>query len=389
MDERREKPGKPKGRGNGEGSIFERKGENRQGKKNWVAEFTLPNGRKKTIYCGSYKEAQQALRRALKEQEEGKLILDKDQSIKQYLEFWFENVHKTEIREATYITQRHLLVKHILPELGHYFLRQLSPDHIEAFYARKRQAKLSSGYIKNMHVLLHKAFAHALRQNKVSRNVFDLVTPVRSQASERDPLTIAQAHKLLAAAKGNPLEVILTLGLVTGMRRGEMFALRWQCIDFEQRTLRVLRTVCRFPGYGFVESEPKTARSKRTITLPLFLVEKLKQHRTRQLEARLKAGESWHENDLVFPNAQGTFLDPAHFSKRFHKLLDKAGLPHIHFHDLRHSAATILIAMGVPAKVVQEILGHSNVSITLGLYGHVTPGMHEEAMNKMGELFGG
>lgn len=177
------------------------------------------------------------------------------------------------------------------------------------------------------------------------------------------------------------------LALATGMRRGELLALRWQDIDFKNRSLSVQRSVSRLPG-GHRVSEPKTASGKRRISLPPFVIEALQQQRIRQLETKLKAGPAWEEHDLVFCNIYGRFLNSASLYEFFTSLVKKAGLPHMRFHDLRHSAATILMAMKVPVKVIQELLGHSNITITLNVYGHVLPSMQEEAMDKMERLFG-
>jgi integrase len=136
-----------------------------------------------------------------------------------------------------------------------------------------------------------------------------------------------------------------------------------------------------------VTSEPKTESSKRRIALSSFVVGVLKKHRRHQLEMRLKAGAKWHEQDLVFCNVYGNFLHPFRLYQMFHKVLVAAGLPHIRFHDLRHSAATILLKMGINIKVVQEILGHSDIKMTLGIYSHVLPGMQEEAAEKISGPF--
>jgi integrase len=171
------------------------------------------------------------------------------------------------------------------------------------------------------------------------------------------------------------------------MRRGELLALRWQDIDFKNRSLSVQRSVSRLPG-GHRVSEPKTASGKRSITLPPFVIEALQQQRIRQLETKLRAGPAWEEHDLVFCNTYGRFLNSASLYALFTSLVKKAGLPRMRFHDLRHSAATILMAMKVPVKVIQELLGHSTITITLNVYGHVLPSMQEEAMDKMEHLFG-
>jgi integrase len=184
------------------------------------------------------------------------------------------------------------------------------------------------------------------------------------------------------------LEVLLTVAVVTGMRRGELLALRWSNIDFERNTLLVLHTVDYIPKYGYVETEPKTKTGKRSIRLPSFLVDLLKEHRKKLLERQLKLGKAWENRDLVFPDLHGGYFNPGYLVRLFTKLLREAGVPHMHFHDLRHSAATILLAMGVNIKVIQELLGHSDIAITLRVYGHLLPSMQAEVVEKWEGVFG-
>jgi integrase len=173
------------------------------------------------------------------------------------------------------------------------------------------------------------------------------------------------------------------------MRKGEILGLRWQDIDLQKGELQIRRTLGYFAHHGFVEGEPKTEKSKRKITLPQFVLDALKRHRTLQLERRLQAGSTWIDKDLVFSSKDGDFIVPHTLNNHFNRLLEEIGLPHIRFHDLRHSAATLLLSMGVPAKVVQEILGHSNFRTTMDRYSHVLPTMQKEAMDKMDDMFGG
>lgn len=168
----------------------------------------------------------------------------------------------------------------------------------------------------------------------------------------------------------------------------EIIALRWSDIDLERRVLRVLHTVDYIPGYGYIENEPKTQAGKRTIDLPEFFIDMLKHHQAKQVERRLKVGEAWENRDLVFPDLTGGYLNPIHVLRMFKKILERAGLPHMPFHDLRHSAATILISMGIHPKVIQELLGHSDISITLGIYGHLFPSMQQDVVEKWQDVFG-
>ena len=334
-EQRPKKRGKRRPRKYGSGSVFRRL--DRKGKQ-WVAQVFLENGKTKQRYFNTEKEASDALNEMLYE------LLS---------------------------------------------LQRLSARDLDALYARKLEEGLSPIRIRSIHIVIRMALKQAIRWRLISRNVSDDVSPPRdTQPHERQTLTPEQARKLLAAAKGHRLEAILTLALATGMRRGELLALRWKEIDFERKSLYVRRSVNRLPG-GYCETEPKTASSKRHITLPQFVIEALQQHRIRQKEARLKAGPTWEENDLVFCNIYGRFLNSQSLFVLFSSLLEKAELPHMRFHDLRHSAATILLAMGVSAKVVQELLGHSNITMTLNVYGHVLPSMQQEAMNRLDHLYGG
>ncbi|WP_376794854.1 tyrosine-type recombinase/integrase [Thermogemmatispora sp.] len=329
------------------------------------------------------------MRKALNELEQGTLPLERDQSMRAYLEYWLEQIQKPAIRPTTYILYRRIIQKHLIPTLGGISLRRLQPEHIEHLYARKQAEGLASRTIANIHKLLHAALSDAVRRSKVARNILELVKAPRATSPERPTLTQEQAVRLVHSVKEHPLEALLLLALITGMRQGELLALRWSDVDLERGTLQVRRTVSYKARYGFVETETKTAKGKRTIALPPLLVETLKRHRARQQEARQKAGRRWQERDLVFCTQEGNFLTDSFVRRQYYQLLERAGLPRIHFHDLRHSTATILLAMGVHIKLVQELLGHSQVTVTLGIYGHVLPGMQREALQRMEQLLSG
>ena len=208
-------------------------------------------------------------------------------------------------------------------------------------------------------------------------------------------MTSEQARKLLEAAKGHPQEALFVLALATGMRRGELLGLKWQDVNLDEGTLQVRRTLSRLPtqmgrdrGDLYVEAEPKTKRSRRNIALAGFTIEALKQHHLRQEEMKRLVGDMWEEHDYVFCTPLGKHLNPGHaVLVQLKILLEKAGLPEIRFHDLRHSAATLLLSMGVHPKVVQEILGHSEISMTMDTYSHVLPTMQKDAMVKLNQAF--
>ncbi len=368
-------------RGHHEGSVFYWKARDR-----WVAEISTEPGKRKRFYFKTKQEAMKKRNEALRELEQGTLATGPQQKLKDYLEDWIENVHKDELRISAYVKYKKL-IKYIVADLGNIWLQKLSPEQVRRFYTKKGKDGLSSKTINSIHGVLHLALENAVRWNYVSRNVCDLVKPPRIVSREVTPLTLEQARALLSSVREHRLEELLVVAVVTGMRRGELLALRWSNIDFERRTLLVLHTVDYIPKYGYVETEPKTKAGKRLISLPHFLVDMLRKHRPQQLEQQLKHGDAWENRDLVFPDLRGGYFNPNYLLRVFKKLLNEAGLPHMPFHDLRHSAATILLSMGVNIKVVQELLGHSNISITLGTYAHLLPSMQQEVVEKWDDEF--
>jgi integrase len=261
------------------------------------------------------------------------------------------------------------------------------PQHIQAFYTEKMKEGLQASTVALIHAVLHTALEHAVKWNLVARNVASLVSVPHSDPPEVRALTSDEARKLIEVARGHWLEPMLILALTTGLRRGELFALRWSDIDVSHGIMQIRRTANRYAGYGFVENDPKTKRSRRNIILSDVALQALQDQRALRDKIKTKAGERWKEQDLVFPSRSGGFFDPDTLVKHFHLLLDKAGLPRIRFHDLRHSAATILLTMGVHPKVVQELLGHSTIAMTMDTYSHLLPSMQKDAAGKMNSVF--
>jgi integrase len=373
-----------KRRGRGEGSIYYDKKNDR-----YAGSFYTQEGKRRYVYGKTEKEAREKLRAIQFEERQGMLVTGPKQSVKDYLNYWLEEVHKSTLKLSTYALYRRHLDNHIIPHLGHIQLKKLTTDQVQAFCSKMSTEGLKSGTVRLLHTILYAALQDAMRWKRVAVNVCEAVKLPRYIQREVHPLDQEQARRLLQAAQGSRLDCILTLALTTGMRLGEILALRWIDIDLEERVLHVRHTVDYIQGHGWVESEPKTANSRRSILLPQVTVDALREHRASQLEARLKAGTTWKEQGLVFPNRYGGYFRRMRLYAIFKKLLQEADLPDMHFHDLRHSAATILLSMGVPAKVVQEILGHGNFSTTMNIYGHVLPSMHRDAMDEMDDFFKG
>ena len=241
--------------------------------------------------------------------------------------------------------------------------------------------------VQYTHTVLRRALGRALKWGLVARNVATLVDRPRSVRQEMQSLSPEQARVFLQAAEGDRLEALYSVAIAVGLRQGEALGLRWDDVDLDAGKLRVRVALQRVNGKLQLVG-PKTAKSRRTIALPQTAVIALRKHRTRQLEERLRAGEHWQEMGLVFPSTIGTPHDARNVVRAFQKLLEQAGLPHMRFHDLRHTCASLLLAQGVHPRVVMEILGHSQISLTMDTYSHVIPSLQREAAQQMDAALG-
>jgi len=292
------------------------------------------------------------------------------------------------IRETTYIKQFEFYTRCILPAIGQIQLQKLTAQNIQNFYSELVKKGAKPGSVRIIHTILHKAFKQAVNWNLISRNVCDFVTLPRMQKYQPQMLTKEQMILLLKRSQGHHLETFIWLGLSLGLRNGELHALRWSDIDLEERTLRVERTVSWIKG-RFIEGDPKTKKSKRTIILPRFLIESLKRHRERQTVQRATVGDSWQDLNLVFCNPSGGFRNRGTTRESFATLLKRIGLPHMRVHDLRHNASTFLqMVLRMPAKMAQDILGHDDLKMTFD-YTHTDLDMQRGMMDDMDTFFSG
>ncbi len=367
-------------RANGEGTISQRK----DGR--WWARITLPDGRRKAYYGPTRQAVAQQLARALHERQQGLPIAGERQTVGQYLTWWLAERVRPTVRPRTYASYAQLVRLHLGPALGTIPLARLAPQQVQAFLNAKRDAGLSPRTVQYLHAVLRRALGQALKWGLVARNVATLVEPPRVRRAPVQPLTVEEARALLAAVRGDRLEALYAVAVALGLRQGEALGLRWQDIDLDAGTLRVTGALQRVEG-TLRRDAPKTPQSRRLLYLPPSLVATLRAHRARQAEERLRAGPLWQPPawapDLVFTTATGGALDARNVVRHYHRLLERAGLPRRPFHHLRHTAASLLLAQGVPLRVVMETLGHSHISLTADLYAHVLPALQQEAAARM------
>jgi integrase len=366
-------------RGKGEGSIYRRASDGR-----WVAALIMEDGRRVVRRASSRKDAATKLELLLKARAQGQ-TLAADRSTAAFLTEWLAVVKHT-VGVGTFERYEQYIRVHAIPALGRVRLGRLTPQHFQRLYQEKLAAGLSPTTVNHLHTVLHGAFAEAVRWGLVPRNVVALVRPPRKAHVEVVALTVKQARALLAAAAGNRFEVLFVLALKTGMRRGELLALHWEDVDLDKGVLQIRGTLRR-TREGLKIGTPKTAASRRKLVLSSSSVAALRRHRARQQEERQAAGDLWQDFGLVFPNLLGRPMEPrCLLSDVYRPLLERAGLPPVTFHTLRHTAATLLLAEGEHPKVVQELLGHAQVSITLDRYSHMTPRLMSNAAALMDRL---
>jgi integrase len=367
-------------RGNGEGSIYPVK--DKRGRvigyrgSYWV--HTAAGPKRRYLSGKERKDVADKLAKALANRADGLVFDAGTLTVGEYLDRWLRDVRDT-VRQSTYEGYEYAIRPHIRPALGRIRLKDLSPAHARWFYRERLDSGLAAATVHKMHVVLHKALKAAVADGLIPRNVTaDLKLP-RITREEIDPLSPDEARRLLEAARGDRLETLYVLALNTGMRQGELLALKWDDVDLERGVLRVRRTLTH-SGKAFILGEPKTKKSRRTIRLTAGAVQALKDHLARQLEEMERMGSIYQPGGLIFATESGTIINPSNLRNRsFKPLLKLAGLRPIRFHDLRHTCATLLLSKDVNPKIVSEMLGHASISITLDIYSHLLPEMQEKA----------
>lgn len=368
----------PRRRNRGEGSIY------RRSDGQWCATITVgytDTGKRKrrTVY-GTTKGAVQEKLLALQSAAATGVLTEPTQlTLARFLDRWLSDVQKPNIRRGTHARYASLIKIHIVPNVGGMRLSKVQPIVVQNLYSRLAKNGASGRTCELVHAVLHKAFNQAVHWKYLTRNPCDAVQRPKPRKKAIHYYSAEEVGRFLDAAKKDRLAALYVLAITTGLRQGELFGLKWRDVDWNKGAIAVRRTI-EDVGGKLTVGEPKTDKGRRRVDLPQLAVTALKDHRKRMFN-------EGNAGDWVFCDTSGGLLRRSNVIRRsYEPTIKRAKIPRIKFHDLRHTAATLLLLQGVHPKVVQERLGHATIAITLDTYSHVLPSLQQEAAAKLDEL---
>jgi integrase len=367
-----------------EGSLYQR------GKdKVWYLRYDAPSangeGRKqKNIRIGqmSKTDAEVRKRQVLRNLDEGtSQEVRSTLTVEEFLGAWLAAT-RDRLAATTHVRYADVVKRHVVPIIGRVRLSKVVPEHLRRVYKSVREAGLSNRTCLHVHRVLHTAFNYAVREERILKeNVVSLVKAPRPDERELQPMSRDRVRLLIEAARGSRLETPVALAAVTGLRRGEVLALRWRNVDLERGSLYVVESLEQTREFGLRFKCPKSKSSKRFVPLSPECVALMLSHKVEQDKS--KASVAYNDLDLVFPNADGSPWPPDTLTAQFGNLAALVGLKGFRFHDMRHAFASITLADGVSIKEVQTLMGHSSPTVTLSVYARSMEGLGRKAVNDL------
>lgn len=360
----------------------------RRGQQTWELRYDAARdprtGERRLRYSyvrGTRREAERALSELIHRRDNGMDIEPAKTTVAAYLDRWLQDYAQPNVAPSTLVRYRGF-ARRLTEIVGQCRLQELRPATVQDAYSRLLAEGLAARTVLHHHRMLRQALHHAVRWQILPTNPADAVLPPKPRRTTARTLDAQGVNALLAACEDPQTRTLVFVAVWTGMRLGELLALRWSDLklDLETGAAHVSRTAQYLSSeLGVTFGTPKTAHSRRTVALSPETVRVLRKHHTLQLERRLALGDAYHDGDLVFPRRAGEPVPPSNISHAFVRLVKRAGVGPLRFHDLRHTAATLMLRAEVHPKVVSERLGHSTISVTMDLYSHVIPSMQREA----------
>ena len=350
----------------------------RQKGRGWQIRYRKDGERKYEQVNGTFKQAEKVLRERLVAIEKGEYVGTKKLTTSAYLQDWLETYAVTNCTAKT-VQGYKQSINCYTAAIASITLQKLDATHIQPIYAGMIKRGLSNRTADALHKALSIALNTAIKQGILKRNPLDNVIAPKVAKKEVEVWDAEMRAKAMTVLKGSQYGDFYQLGLMTGMRRGELAGLKWANVNLANKQLQVVNTLQRITGQGLVNGQPKTERSRRSIALSTDTVALLHEIRGKQMTQQLEVVDAWTDSGYVFTSADGMPVDPNLATRAFKKVLASAGLPKLTIHGLRHTHATILLEQGVNPKVVSERLGHASVATTMDIYSHVLPDMQEKA----------
>jgi len=339
--------------------------------------FTVP---------GSKKDAEKRLAEILHQLDTGSFIQPSKVTVAEYLDRWLAEYVKTNLSPRTVEGYEKIAMGYIKPALGSTILTGLKPEHLQKFYSQELNRGLSPQTVRHHHTMMHKALQDAIEWGLLTHNAADAVRPPRIQRIEMQTWDENEMMEFLETAKDTPYYEIFYLALFTGMRRSELLGLRWQDINLLLGQISVSRGLHHLQDNSYVFTQPKSARSRRTIALSPSAVMMLQRYYEKKRMDATMLDINVTDDSLAFSNWDGKPLRPDTVTRAWQNIAIRAGIKVIRLHDARHTHASLMLKQGIHPKIVQERLGHSSIQITLDTYSHVAPGLQEAAAQRFDEL---
>ena len=353
----------------------------------WTLTIELPRDvvtgkrrQKHETFRGTSRQADDRLTHLLAERNRGLSVATDKTLMADYLKSWLATYAEGAVAPTTYRRYEGLIRTHIVPVIGTIPMQRFEPLHVQRIYIVMGEKKLAARTIIQAHRVLRQALQHALRWQLVVRNVADVATLPRPEKFKPMVIDADRLRIVLTEADDTPYATFFFLAAATGLRQSELCGLAWASVDLGRSTLTVEQSCHWIPRQGFIFRQPKTTTSIRTIALSTDTVQRLREHRHEQLQARLAAGPTY-QGDLVLADGVGGPLHPSNIRDAWRGIVKKAEVVGLRVHDLRHAHASLLLRQGVSMKAISERLGHSSISVTADLYAHLTGNMEQEAAN--------
>ena len=369
-----------KRRGNNEGTIFLRSNGT------WRTQVSL-NGERLSFTGKTRKECQEWIKQMSRKIDNGLTFEGSKITLEQFILEWLI-MKSTSLQPATFRQYEHFALDYIIPGLGDIILINLRVAQIQSFYNKLIKEGVGFRSIEYTHAVLRGSLSHAVEMGLLNKNPAKPATPPKAIYDEQVVLTEEQIQTFMIAIQSLQPEyfALYHLSLTTGMRIAELLGLKWQDLDWDRQTIKVKRQLKKKPKGEFYFDSPKTKAGLRTLTIGPSTISSLRSYHHEHHQKKMGFSPEWRNWDLLFTEEDGSPIRHRKLYKRFKVILQKAGLPDIRIHDLRHTAATQMLINGVDILTVSKRLGHSKSSVTLDIYGHMIPGVQEKAAQIMDDI---